>query len=210
VNRTSFVVAARTALDLASAPEVAARWEDESACAGMTVGGLAHHLLQQAADTVRLLRLDPVAEAPIGLLDHYARAAWVSGGPDDDANVAIRDSAAGGAAAGASAVLEQAARAVAVLPAVLDEHRVPDQVHIPWQGWSLSTGDFLVTRAMEVVVHSDDLAASAGLPTPEFPEDVLAEVLRLLTGVAVRRHGQASVVRALSRPQRAPASVSAF
>jgi hypothetical protein len=39
---------------------------------------------------------------------------------------------------------------------------------------------------------------------------VLAPVLGLLTGVAVRRHGQAPVVRALSRPQRAPESVSAF
>jgi uncharacterized protein YrrD len=32
----------------------------------------------------------------------------------------------------------------------------------------------------------------------------------LLTRVAVRRHGQAALVRALSRPQRAPDSVSAF
>ena len=32
----------------------------------------------------------------------------------------------------------------------------------------------------------------------------------LLTGVAVRRHGQIALVRALSRPQRAPGSVSAF
>ena len=61
-----------------------------------------------------------------------------------------------------------------------------------------------------MVVHSDDLAASVGLPTPEFPDDVLVPVLDLLTRVAVRRHGQAAVVRALSRPQRAPASVSAF
>jgi hypothetical protein len=63
---------------------------------------------------------------------------------------------------------------------------------------------------MEIVVHSDDLAASVGLPTPEFPESVAAPVLALLTGVATRRHGQAAVVRALSRPQRAPSSVSAF
>ena len=42
---------------------------------------------------------------------------------------------------------------------------------IPWQGWSLTAHDFLVTRLMEIVVHSDDLAASVGLPTPEFPDD---------------------------------------
>jgi len=59
-------------------------------------------------------------------------------------------------------------------------------------------------------VHSDDLAASVDLPTPDFPDDAIAPVLGLLTGVAVRRHGQAALVRALSRPQRAPDSVSAF
>jgi hypothetical protein len=60
------------------------------------------------------------------------------------------------------------------------------------------------------VVHSDDLAAGIGLETPDFPDPVVADVLGLLTGVAVRRHGQTAMVRALSRPQRAPASVSAF
>ena len=103
-------------------------------------------------------------------------------------------------------VEEQLGRLPDVLAAV-----GPDRaVLIPWQGWSLTVHDWLVTRKMEIVVHSDDLAASIGVPTPEFPEDVLAPVLGLLTGVAVRRHGQAAVVRALSRPQRAPASVSAF
>jgi hypothetical protein len=38
----------------------------------------------------------------------------------------------------------------------------------------------------------------------------LLGLLGLLTAVAVERHGQTALVRALSRPQRAPASVSAF
>ncbi len=53
-------------------------------------------------------------------------------------------------------------------------------------------------------MHSDDLAASVGLPTPEFPDTIAAHVVDLLGGVAMRRHGQAAVVRTLSRPQRAP------
>lgn len=210
MNRTSFVAAARIALDLASAPEVRGAWREESACAGMTVGGLAHHLVHQAVNTVRLLEMDPVAEPPIELLDHYARAAWVRSGPEDEANVTIREGSDAAAAEGADTVLEIASAAIDALPRALEGHRLPDQVRIPWQGWSLTTADFLVTRAMEIVVHSDDLAASVGLATPEFPDDVVEAVLGLLTGVAVRRHGQAAVVRALSRPQRAPASVSAF
>jgi hypothetical protein len=63
---------------------------------------------------------------------------------------------------------------------------------------------------MEMVVHSDDLAASVDIPTPDFDAAVLDPVLRLLTAVSLRRHGQDALVRTLSRPQRAPGSVSAF
>lgn len=210
MDHSSYVAAAKISFDLASAPEVRGAWREESACAGMTVGGLAHHLLQQAVNTVRLLEMDPVAEPPIPLLEHYARAAWVKGGPDDQANVEIREGSDAAAQDGADKVLALAADAIDRLPEILDRHRLPEQVRIPWQGWSLTKADFLTTRAMEIVVHSDDLAASVGLATPEFPDDVVADVMRLLTGVAMRRHGQAAVVRALSRPQRAPESVSAF
>jgi len=206
----SFVTATRTALALASTTQVRAAWADESACAGMTVGGLAHHLLAQAVTTLRLVEANEVGEEPIPLLDHYARAAWVEAGPQDDVNVGIREGADDAAHAGPDRVLAEAAAAIDRLPAALSTPRRTDRVHIPWQGWSLTTVDFLTTRAMEIVVHSDDLAASVGLPTPEFPDDLVADVLRLLTGVAVRRHGQAALVRALSRPQRAPAVVSAF
>lgn len=210
MNRNSFVTAARTAVELASAPEVRGAWREESACAGMTVGGLAHHLVQQAVNTVRLLEMEPVAEPPIALLEHYERAAWVKGGPDHQANVDIREGSDAAAEEGPDKVLALATDALEQLPSALEGHRLPDQVRIPWQGWSLTTEDFLITRAMEMVVHADDLAVSVGLPTPEFPDDLMAEVFRLLTGVAARRHGQAAVVRALTRPQRAPDSISAF
>jgi hypothetical protein len=210
MDRTSFVIAASTAVELASRPEVRAAWDDESACAGMTVGGLTEHLVAQAVNTVRLVEAAPADEDPIPLLEHYARAAWVRSGPEDEANVGIREGSNNAAKAGPESVLSAARRAVERLPDVLASRRDPDQVHIPWQGWSLTTDDFLTTRAMEIVVHSDDLAASAGVDTPTFPDDVVADVLALLTGVAVRRHGQPALVRTLSRPQRAPRHVSAF
>lgn len=210
MRSSSFVTAARTALDLASTEEVRRAWRAESACAGMTVGGLAAHLLGQAINTVRLLEADQQDHEPIPLLEHYARAAWVRSGPDEEANTGIRDGSNDDSLAGPDHVLAEGTAAVDRLPDVLQSEQRPSQVHIPWQGWSLVTDDFLTTRAMEIVVHSDDLAASVGLDMPEFPEDVVASVMTLLTGVAVRRHGQAALVRALSRPQRAPDDVSAF
>jgi hypothetical protein len=208
-RRDAFLSAAAIAGDLVRRPEVSARWDDESACDGMTVGGLAFHLAAQVTNTVRLVPARSDAE-PIPLLEHYERAAWVHTGLDAEVNVGIREGSDAEAAAGpeglATLVDEQLALLADVLAAA-DDQAV---VFIPWQGWALSLRDWLVTREMEIVVHSDDLAASIGLETPEFPEAVIAPVLSLLTGVAARRHGQAAVVRALSRPQRAPASVSAF
>ncbi len=204
----TFLTAARISADLARRREVAEHWTQESACAGMSVGGLAHHLVQQLTNTVRILAAEPHDDAPIPLLEHYQRAAWVTADLDDEVNVRIREDADGDAAGGPDGLTPVVDDALAELPVLLAASA--DVVLIPWQGWSLSTEDYLTTRLMEMVVHSDDLAASVGVPTPEFPEEVLAPVFGLLTGVAARRHGQVAVVRALSRPQRAPDIVSAF
>ena len=213
-HAAAFLSAVDLTLDLAARREVRDAWGQESSCAGMTVGGLTHHLLKQAGNTVMGLRAAP-DQAPDGTLvialhEHYARAAWVEAGPDDDANVSIRDGDNESAQVGPDVVLELGHEWAADLPALLAAPRRPDTIFIPWQGWALSTEDFLTTRMMEMVVHGDDLAASVGVDTPTYPDDVVGPVLALLTGVAVRRHGQTAVVRGLSRPQRAPGTISAF
>ena len=76
--------------------------------------------------------------------------------------------------------------------------------------WALTLDDFLVTRMMEIAVHSDDLACSVGVDPPDLPETVLHPVFDLLLALAVRRHGPTALLRALSRAERAPASVVAF
>jgi hypothetical protein len=176
----------------------------------MSVGGLACHLASQLSNTVLLVGAGASEQAPIPLLEHYERAAWVHRPLDDDVNVAIRESSEAEASAGPEALGALLDEQLDRLPEVLAAADPQSAVLIPWQGWSLTVSDWIVTREMEIVVHSDDLAASVALPTPEFPESVVTPVLALLTGVAVRRHGQVALVRALSRPQRAPASVSAF
>ncbi len=209
-DRSAFVNACHAAFSLASDSAVANAWFTESACADMTVGGLAHHLLAQIDHVVSALDKPPTTDGPIPLLDHYTRAEWVKAGHDDEANVSVRQSADESALAGHGSMLAHAAMGLAHLPEALASPRSPDVVHLPWQRWSLTTDDFLVTRSMELVVHSDDLAASVDLPLPEFPEAVMEQVIALLGGVAARRHGQAAVIRGLSRPQRAPRSISAF
>ncbi|SES42311.1 hypothetical protein SAMN04487818_113124 [Actinokineospora terrae] len=59
-------------------------------------------------------------------------------------------------------------------------------------------------------MHADDLAVSVDLPTPEFPDHTNAVVIELLSTLAARRHGAVSVIRALSRAERAPSTITAF
>ncbi|WP_432477733.1 maleylpyruvate isomerase N-terminal domain-containing protein [Nocardioides sp. GXQ0305] len=196
--------------DLALSDPVVERWDVESSCAGMSVGGLAHHLTAQLGTTVDLLSAGPGDGEPIELREHYRRAAWANSGLDDEVNVSIREGSDQAAADGPGAVADRTHAWLAALPGVLGTVQDDTVVMIPWQGWALSAHDLVVTRLMEMVVHGDDLASSVGVETPVLPDEAVRLAIDLLAQVAVDRHGQAAVVRTLSRPQRAPESIAAF
>lgn len=211
LDRTAVLHAARLVHGLVARPEVAAGWDRESSCAGMTVGGLARHLVGQSVYVASLLTADPALGADaevVGLLGHYDRAAWLHEDLDSDTNRFVREKSDAQAAEGYDAALALQADAVERLPAALADP--PGTTFVPWQGWRMPTDDFLVTRLMEMVVHADDLADSVGVPVPAFGDAVLTPVLGLLTALAVGRHGQDAVVRALTRPQRASGPIAAF
>jgi len=211
LDRSAVVHAAELVHDLVARPEVAEAWSRESSCEEMSVGALARHLVEQASYVVRLLGPGAVPRPDaelIGVLDHYARSDWVGAPLDNDSNRFVREKSEGQAAEGVDAAVAHQARAVAELPAVLAG--ADHVVYLPWADARVATDDFLVTRLMEMVVHSDDLATSVGVPAPDFGPSVLDPVLRLLTSLAVMRHGQDAVVRSLTRPQRAPASIAAL
>ncbi len=204
----AYLTAAAVAAELLGRSEVSYRWAEPSALPKMTVGALACHLGRQS---VRAAELLPVATdvRPLASADeHYERAAWVrSTSPDDPVNDRTDDDAE--AALGPAALHARVASALDDLRRLLAVGSAQDVVLIPWQGWSLHRDDFLLTRLVETVVHSDDLAVSVGVPTPEFPEDGFAPVRDLLVRLAVARHGQSAVVGALTRRERAR-PISAF
>lgn len=139
---------------------------------------------------------------------HYDRAAWVtSRSPDDPPNDRSTDDAE--AALGVRVLDDQAVRALETVRGLLAAGSARDIVLIPWQGWSLRRDDFLLTRLLEVVVHTDDLAVSIGVPTPEFADEVFAPVQDLLVRLAVGRHGQSAVIGTLTRQERSRV-ISAF
>ncbi len=195
---------------LVADPAIAERWDDESALAGMTVGGLTRHLVSQPECAVEFLRIQPVPpHAPtVSLAGLYERTDWFHAPVDAAENTSIVEdfnAMAAGRQEHSLAILEQAATD---LPGAVAGAGAT--TYVPWQDCCLATDDFLAVRLMEVVVHADDLAVSVGSPTPAFDEDVLAPALAVLALLGARRHGQDAAVRALSRRERAAGPAAAF
>jgi hypothetical protein len=210
-----FLVAARSALLLIGEVEVVQAWDTPSALPEMSVGALAAHLGSQVLTAHAAVTAGEAVtdEPPVSLLEHYQRVAWVDSGLDHPSNVTIRETAEQSARVGHHDLYASVQSAVEDLTLAFGSSLplgLPPGIRMPWWDWSLSFDDFLVTRVMEIVVHSDDLAVSVGTEPPVFPEPVLGPVLALLVGISLRRHGQTAVVRALSRSERAPQSISAF
>ncbi len=81
-------------------------------------------------------------------------------------------------------------------------------VQLPFGPWALTLDDYLVTRLLELAVHCDDLAGSIGVRTPELPPAWFDAAAGVLCHLAARRHGQPALIRALSRAERAPETIT--
>jgi Mycothiol maleylpyruvate isomerase N-terminal domain len=203
-----FLTTATISLGILRCPEVPDDWAKPSVLPQMSVGALACHLGRQtlrAADLLPALTELPELDSAD---EHYARSAWVtSTSPDDPVNNRSRDDAE--AALGPGALVGRTTAALDTVRRLLGAGAGRDVVPVPWQGWSLNRADFLLTRMVEIVVHSDDLAGSVGLATPEFPEEAFGPVRDLLVRLAVRRRGQSAVIGTLARAERTQL-ISAF
>lgn len=208
--RDAYPHAAASAAALLRDPAVAASWDAPSALPEFRVSGLAGHLASQVLSVQRALA-EPVSDRqPRSLLDHYAGARWVGADVNDEVNVGIRRRGDELAAGGPATLAAQVQAAADEVRDALRGEPGDRVVGMPALPWSLRLDDFLTTRMMEIAVHSDDLAVSAGIPTPALPPTVLDPVFDLLSRLAVRRHGPTALLRALSRAERAPATIAAL
>ncbi|GAB3431229.1 DinB family protein [Flindersiella endophytica] len=204
--RDDFVTVANSALTLLMEPAVEARWNEPSALEDFTVGGLAFHLSNQV---LHVPQATPTDRAPVSLVDdYYAEADWLGQDASHQVNVFIRERMEEAAAQGVSTVLTNAHDTLGQVRTLIAE--APADLVVEMRGRPLTFDDFLVSRLMELVVHSDDLAVSVGVPTPLVPESAATTVVDLLSRLAIRRYGAITVVRALSRSERAPATISAL
>jgi hypothetical protein len=207
-----YLDAAAVAANLLASPQVAARWNEPSALSEMAVGSLAGHLARQITGVPARLadqQLPDKAEL-LTVPEHYARVRWAGAALDDEANVSIRRDSDDEAAGGPDDLARRTRTAVAQLRDALPAEQRGRAIYLPWTGWALTLEDFLTTRLLEIVVHVDDLAVSVDVVPPNLPEQATDTVLALLAQLAARRHGPAAVLRALTRQERAPATITAF
>lgn len=200
------------AIDAVRSPEVAEAWDEESALEDLTVGGVVAHLVVATERTALVLEADapPAGEVRVvGIREFY--------GPnriDDAAQLAegvpaaLRQGASSRAEAGAEAVIAELVALPARLRPLVDA--VPDDRLVPViqvRGGAARFDDYLVTRVIELVVHTDDIACSAGLLLPDIPPDVLSLVTSTFVDLAVGRSGSRAVLRAFARRERADGDV---
>lgn len=205
-----FLDAARVVLDLVDDDAVGAAWDRPSALEHLTVGALACHLAGQLASTEATLDHGVDAAGPVPVREHYTKVAWRGASLEEETNRAIRESASTNSALGSAALRSSAHEAFDRLITRLPQLDGDTLVQPPWTTWSLRLDDFLMTRLVELTVHLDDLAVSLHVEPSPLPESVQQPVRHLLVDLAAQRHGEVAVLRALTRSERAPRTISAF
>ena len=196
--------AAATGADLVAHSEVADRWDEPSALAGMTIGALAAHLIRATGATLAYLdRTDPSLRPTEELL---TKSTYFHAAIDSPIHERIREVSADEASVGAD---ELAAKARQVADDLATRLRAEpeDRLVGALGGRMLTLDDFCRTRMIEIGMHIDDLAHSIGVETPELPPSVTAEIIDIVVDIARHKHGDWSVIHALARAERATSEV---
>ncbi|MER7172780.1 maleylpyruvate isomerase N-terminal domain-containing protein [Streptomyces mesophilus] len=199
--RKAYLQAAECAVQLLAAEEVARCWDKESVLPGMSVGGLAGHLARSVLQVEWFLDGEVGSAEPVSPVHYYARLVGTSV-PDSALNVGVRARSEETAAAGPTAVAEQAQIVWRRLADRLGKEPADRRVavlHRP--GEEMLLDGYLGTRCVELAVHLDDLALSAGVRCPA-PEAALSIAVDVLIAAARERHGDQAVLHALARRER--------
>jgi uncharacterized protein (TIGR03083 family) len=193
------------AAPLLASAELRARWSAPSALAEWTVAGVAGHLARSARVVLDYLDAPvPGADAsPVPATAYYDAVLPPVFDPDDRVHVGIRARGEEAASAGPDAVAAWFAETRAALAARLAAEPTGRLLRVG-SGVVMQLDDYLLTRLVELTVHSDDLAASIGVPTPAAAPAVSDAVLGYLVAVARHRHGDLSVLRGFTRRERDP------
>lgn len=198
--RSAFLEAIEAARDVLVAPETRERWEQPSVLAAFSVRGLAGHLARAATTVVGYAAAPEPEGEPIPAARYFA---GLRPAPDVESTVAvsIRQRGEEMAASGVDALVTTLDSARAELKRLFDMTPPTQKVKV-YGDQVMRLDDYLLTRIVELLVHTDDLAASVGLASPALPERAVDLALCHLLDVARLRNGDLAVLRAFSRRER--------
>ncbi|MEU0392337.1 sterol carrier family protein [Streptomyces sp. NPDC006208] len=148
-----------------------------------TVRELSAHIAMTSGLVARYVTLPEPERADVALLDWPFATVTAAGQVDEDTRAFAADQEP------AELFARVAARIGELLPAV------PADRLVPMRFGGMRLGDFLVTRTVELIVHTDDLNAATGLEIP-YDRKALAACTRLLAdALAVKAPGASTEVR---------------
>ena len=197
--RSLVIEAVDAAADLMSRPSVGSKWDEPSALDGMTVGGLAAHLVRAACATLAYLDRTPSDAEPKG--DLLTPITYFHAAVDSPIHEQIKDVSATESAIGHEATATKCRNLAEQLRARLGVE-TNDRLVGALGGRMLTLDDFCRTRLIEVLLHLDDLAVSVGEPRPKTDPAGVAIVVDIIEGIARHLHGDWEVLYALARSER--------
>jgi hypothetical protein len=196
------LAAAWHAVGLVGDPAVEQSWWNASALVGFRVGGLAAHLVR-AIETIRQYTESESPPPDAVLVDAVGYYAAVLGNHDpatSDLHAGIRERGESRVDEGHRAVVEAATSALSWLD---EQHLDLNRPVSVFDGTAVRLGDYLDSRLVELIIHSDDLAVSVGIETPHFDDEAWQIIARVQCGTALRRHHPREIAIASARPERA-------
>lgn len=203
----AFFEAAAMASGVLASKAVAEQWAQPSALEGFSVGGLAGHMYATARRLEVVLDEEPPQVSPsrvVGLA-----AAYGLNRIDDDAprssgmHPMLVEDGERRAKHGPTATCERFRQLISRLEQRLPaepQDRLVSLVTVP--DGAMLLGEYLRTRVVELVVHSDDLAASVRLPPVVLPDGAASVVIQVLVELARGRSNDLDIIRTFTRAER--------
>lgn len=202
----AFWQAVAAAEPVLASPRVRQRWDQPSALADMSVGDLTAHLVRAVTNILRYLSQPAPTGEPISAAAYYRAILDNPADLTTPQNRAVRDRARTDSAAGPTQVLQRWQEAIAEARRILAEAPA-DRLVAVINGLVLTLEQYLATRIVELLVHTDDLAVSIDIETPAPPAAAARLAERVLLDVARGEHGDTAVLRAMTRRERSSTEV---
>lgn len=206
----TFLDAAASFCQMAGADRVEARWTDQSALRGLSVGGLVGHVSAGIGWIEPLLDTAPADNVQIVRRGKYFSPFTIRTPDDFDAELhrRVREQGERGGQRGATDTVAKLRSRVERLSTLLPQQDPDRLIDLrPTVPGAMYLDDFICTRIIEVVVHGDDLAVSVGLVPDPPTVEAATIVIDTLVEAARDQHGDLEVIRTLARGDRSTPGV---